>query len=259
MAIGTVKDITERKATEDALRSERDNRQAIVAALQEGLCVTDAQGTVLDVNEGWTAITGYTAEESIGTRAPYPWWPSEPAERTLLEQTLIKATERADYDDIEASILRADGSRRRVVLTLHPLPDANNSAPGFVTTMRDITRRAAAEAQLRLLADLATELSSRNEPEDVGRAALALLMPELDADVGALLQVEEEIGQLRIVTSVGTDPAVAERYRHVPLDVATPASDAVRLRELVVVVHDDGQAYPTFQEFRTDHDLRSNV
>jgi PAS domain S-box-containing protein len=259
MAIGTVKDITDRKATEDALRTERDHRQAIVAALQEGLCVTDSQGTVLDVNAGWTQITGFSFEASVGARAPYPWWPTEPLERELLARTLARAIEQREYGDIEATIVRADGVRRQVVLNIHPLPEIENVVPGFVTTMRDITRRKAAEAQLRLLADLATELSSMNEPEEVGRAALALLMPEVDADLGALLQVETDDDVLRIVTTVGTNPDIVERFREIPLDLPSPATDAVRLRELVVVVDDDAGAYPTLEEFRSGHALESNV
>jgi anti-sigma regulatory factor (Ser/Thr protein kinase) len=144
-------------------------------------------------------------------------------------------------------------------LTLHPLPEVDNGVPGFVTTMRDITRRAAAEAQLRLLAKLATELSSMNEPEEVGRAALALLMPELDADVGALLQVEEDDRELRIVTTVGSDPTINERFRQIPLDLPTPATDAARLRELVVVVEDEAGLYPTLDEFRAGNRLATNV
>ena len=62
--VGTVKDITERKAVEDALRSERDYREAIVAALQEGLVVVATDGAILDVNEAWTTMTGLRARRS---------------------------------------------------------------------------------------------------------------------------------------------------------------------------------------------------
>src|SRR5262249_47741346 len=154
-----------------------------------------------------------------------------------------------EYGDIEASIVRADGAQRRVVITLHPLPE-QEGVSGFVSTMRDITRRAAAEAQLRLLAELAADLGATNEPEEVGRAALAILMPVFEADVGSLLHLDKEENALRIVTTVGTLPEVSDRFRRIPLDLPSPAVDAVKLRELVVVVDDEARAYPALEEFR---------
>src|SRR5262249_39290633 len=152
--------------------------------------------------------------------------------------------ERREYDDIEANIVRADGAQRRVVITLHPLPEEDGKTIGFVTTMRDITRRSAAETQLRLLADLAAGLSAMNEPEDVGRFALGMIMPIVDADIGSLLQLDPDDDVLRMVSSVGARAQDADRFRQIPLDLPSPAVDAVRLRELVVVTDDPQGEYP---------------
>ena len=39
-------------------------------AAREGITITDAGGTILDVNDAFTRITGYTREEVLGkTRA----------------------------------------------------------------------------------------------------------------------------------------------------------------------------------------------
>jgi len=62
--IGIVLNVTERKKAED---SER--RAALVYAnTSEAVVVTDAEGTILDINPAFTAITGYGPAEAIGRR-----------------------------------------------------------------------------------------------------------------------------------------------------------------------------------------------
>jgi PAS domain S-box-containing protein len=58
---GTIQDITDQKETELALRIA-----ATAFETQEGMTVTDADGTILRVNSAFTNITGYAAEEIIG-------------------------------------------------------------------------------------------------------------------------------------------------------------------------------------------------
>jgi len=56
-----VKDVTVRKAAEVAQRIA-----AIAFESQEGIFVTDASGTILQVNKAFTTITGYPATEAVG-------------------------------------------------------------------------------------------------------------------------------------------------------------------------------------------------
>jgi PAS domain S-box-containing protein len=61
MSRSTVQDITARK------RAEQDQRIAAIAfQSQEGIMVTDADGVILRVNDAFTRITGYSAEEAVG-------------------------------------------------------------------------------------------------------------------------------------------------------------------------------------------------
>jgi len=61
-AVGSIRDITERKKAEDQLELAS---QVFENAL-EGVVVTDTKGTILSINRCFTSITGYTAEELIG-------------------------------------------------------------------------------------------------------------------------------------------------------------------------------------------------
>jgi diguanylate cyclase (GGDEF)-like protein/PAS domain S-box-containing protein len=58
----TVEDITERRQNDAKMRLA----STVMETISEGIMVTDAKGVILDVNQAFTDITGYTGEEAIG-------------------------------------------------------------------------------------------------------------------------------------------------------------------------------------------------
>ncbi len=55
-------DITERRLTEERLRLDA----TVFTGAREGITITDPTGTILEVNDAFTRITGYTREEALG-------------------------------------------------------------------------------------------------------------------------------------------------------------------------------------------------
>ena len=236
--VGSVKDITERKAVEDALRSERDYREAIVAALQEGLVVVATDGAILDVNETWTTMTGFGRAEVVGTRPPYPWWNADRARDPFTGGTPLLTGTTAEY---EASIRTATGNLRRVVINRHPLHDPTSGDQlGYVATFRDITRRAAVEARLRVLAALTSRLASANGLEEVGAAGLAEILPALETEFGAMFAVDTDRDSVQLIASSGLQSQID--WREFPLDFPAPVSDAARSGELTMTENRDQYA-----------------
>lgn len=60
--IGTVKDVTQRRADADSLRQAA----AVFESTQEGVLVTDAQQTIVHINPAFSRITGYSEAEILG-------------------------------------------------------------------------------------------------------------------------------------------------------------------------------------------------
>jgi len=61
--LGTLQDITEQKRVEEAL----ELAASVFTNTREGILVTDARNVILTANPAFTAITGYTPEQVIGT------------------------------------------------------------------------------------------------------------------------------------------------------------------------------------------------
>jgi diguanylate cyclase (GGDEF)-like protein/PAS domain S-box-containing protein len=59
---GLVQDITERKRKEEKIRLAA----CVFSHAREGITITKADGTIIDINEAFTRITGYSREEAIG-------------------------------------------------------------------------------------------------------------------------------------------------------------------------------------------------
>ena len=58
----SVRDITESKQAREKLKFAA----SVFTSAREGITITDANGTIIDVNEAFTRITGYTREEVLG-------------------------------------------------------------------------------------------------------------------------------------------------------------------------------------------------
>ena len=60
--LGTNIDITERKKTEEALQLAAN----VFSHAREGIMITNADGAIIDVNEAFTRISGYSRDEALG-------------------------------------------------------------------------------------------------------------------------------------------------------------------------------------------------
>jgi PAS domain S-box-containing protein len=64
---GTVKDITDRKLTELALKKSEEEKAAVLNNAQTVICLHDLDGIILDINPAVETLSGFTKEELLGT------------------------------------------------------------------------------------------------------------------------------------------------------------------------------------------------
>jgi PAS domain S-box-containing protein len=148
--LAITREITERKAAEDALRASEAQYRAIFNASVDGLALQDRDHRIVDVNDAYLAMYGYRRAEVIG-RHVAELVPAELREHCdrLLPEILDGVP--CHFD---AQNLRRDGSRIDVVM--HGVPMQYNGQPHALVIMRDVTEarrtadeHAALEARLR--------------------------------------------------------------------------------------------------------------
>ncbi len=171
----TNSDITQRVATERALKqSQEDFRLLVEASSDYAIMTIDPAGNIMSWNTGAERILGLSAAEAIG-RPVASLFTSEDREmgEPLRELDEARAIGRSDDDRWH---LRRDGSRFWATGVVTALRHPDGSLRGFVKIMRDQTVQRLADEQTRFLAnhDMLTGLPNRVSFSNRLHQALAL-------------------------------------------------------------------------------------
>jgi PAS domain S-box-containing protein len=147
--VSIVRDISERHRTEAALRRSERRFRALFESNIIGAVYDDVHGRVMDANDEYLRIIGYTREDLVEGRIR--WDTITPPEYLPLVAARV-AEARADATGAckpyEKEYLRPDGTRVSVLVGFVLLPPAHEEALALVM---DITERKRAEEQLRKL------------------------------------------------------------------------------------------------------------
>jgi diguanylate cyclase (GGDEF)-like protein/PAS domain S-box-containing protein len=162
-AVTVVRDITERKRTEEALvRSEERFRQ-IAESIREVFWMTDPKKKeILYVSPGYEKIWGRTCE-SLYER-PAEWLAAiHPEDRERVVKAAMEKQAKGTYDE-EYRILRPDGSLRWIRDRAFPVRNESGEVYRVTGIAEDITLRREAEDMVQHLAyyDALTGLPNRN-------------------------------------------------------------------------------------------------
>ena len=122
---------------------------------------------ILEVNDTLCQMLGFSREELVGSQMPWPFMPPEGVELALaladklVSEALHPAT--STGQSFEVPMMRKDGTRFICEVVLRLARKSDGSALGWVSTIRDISRRHDYEAELERLAthDPLTGLANR--------------------------------------------------------------------------------------------------
>jgi two-component system cell cycle sensor histidine kinase/response regulator CckA len=117
-----------------------------IDVLPEGVGVLDSSGVYIAVNESLCRLTGYSRNELVGIRPPFPHWPDDG--RDTLYQALGRVLQ-GETVDFESTFRRKSGETFPVRLRASMVPGTNGHPPRFVTSVSDISDRKHHERELR--------------------------------------------------------------------------------------------------------------
>jgi PAS domain S-box-containing protein len=158
-AVIVVRDVTEHRQTEEALRKSEEQYRTIVQTANEGIWLIDSTGQTVYINQVMTTMLGYTSEE----------W----AERTILDclfpedETKMRArisnNLRGYHEQFEFRFRRKDGYVLDTLVSTSPVHDVTGAVVGMLGLFTDITVRKRTEQALKHSEEL-LQVTLRNAP-----------------------------------------------------------------------------------------------
>ncbi|HOW74040.1 MAG TPA: PAS domain S-box protein [Phycisphaerae bacterium] len=144
-AIESVRDITDRRNAEEALRRTTATLQALITASPLAILALDVDGKVILWSRSTERMFGYPAEEVIGQ--PYPLAP--PGREHEVHSVIEQAMQGETMSGVERVRQRKDGSLVDVSVSTAPLRDTGGNIVGIMAVLEDISGRKRSEEALR--------------------------------------------------------------------------------------------------------------
>ena len=142
-------DITEKVKS----RQELEKLSLVASKTTNGVVITDADGFIEWVNEGFTNLTGYTLFEVAG-KTPGSVLVGEETDKTTYTRLLEQRAQGKPFHD-ELLIYKKSGEKEWLMLDITPVYNEAGELTKFVTIQTNVTDKKEAEAsQLQLTKDL---------------------------------------------------------------------------------------------------------
>jgi PAS domain S-box-containing protein len=148
-AIESIRDITDRKWTEEALKKEKDKAQRYLDVAGVMLVVIDADQTVALINKKGCNVLGYSEEEIIGKNWIDMFVPERMHSGIKSVFTKLMNGDIAPAEYFENPVLTKMGMERTIAWHNTLLTDEFNNITGTLSSGEDITERKKAEEALK--------------------------------------------------------------------------------------------------------------
>ena len=138
--------------------------RTLIDSLQEGFFVTDSEGTILEANQAFLALVGYSPD-GLPFRWPHPWVPDPGADP---DGWAVTAQAFTDYQRhgggrYTVQVRHRDGRAVWLACSSASLPSPDGRGQLFVGTARDVTAERLAGQREATLAGFAAALAAAGE------------------------------------------------------------------------------------------------
>ena len=218
--VAIVRNITERKRTEEKLIGERNLLRTLLDILPDYIFIKDRQSRFVLINAAYARFLGAASPDEVIGKTGFDFYPAEMAAQFDADDLKVIGANYLLLDHEEIS-QNSDGERRLHWVTKVPLRNSQGEVIGLVGRGHDITERQQAEAKnIQLLHEVDQQHSQLRalhkrlaEIQEAERKALAR---ELHDEVGqnlSLLAINLKILQTQIAVALATDQAVSTRLK----------------------------------------------
>ena len=234
--VWSFRDVTKRKAAEDALREQMGLYHSLLSTMSDfgmGMCIREGERFVY-VNDAFCRIAGRSREELLAVRSFLDLL--SPQDREVFSERLRARRDAGrDEEHYAAPIHGTDGRRRHVQVAVKRLPGA---ADRYVSLFQDVTDQREAEERMRraekmaamglLVAGVAHDV---NNPLAVARSNNDLILESSSEPTVRKLATTNAQAMRRIEATVRRLQRLAapQAPRRIPTDLRPILADAARL------------------------------
>lgn len=213
--LAMVRDISDRKKTEDLLRKSEEKYRKIFENVQDIFYQADMDGRIVEISPSIERYSGYKPEELIGIKAEDVYL--NPSDRDELMKILKKKREVEDYI---LSLKTKFGKEVFVSANIHIMKGPDGKMAGVEGSLRDVSERIIAQEKLKenekLLRKQNKEYIALNQELRWRNDQILMINKELQqaSDIflnirtGLLIYHMEDIDDDRTLRMIGTNPAV---------------------------------------------------
>jgi PAS domain S-box-containing protein len=155
---GSHEDITDRKTAAEELCQSEERYRSVIAAMQDGIVLLDADGGIRECNAAAERILGLSAGQMMGRTPHDPRWRAIredgrpfPGE---MHPPMVTLRTGQPCTDVVMGVHKPDGTLTWITVNAQPLFQADGrTLAGVVASFEDVTERKQTEAALRQTAD----------------------------------------------------------------------------------------------------------
>jgi PAS domain S-box-containing protein len=155
-------EIAERARVQEAMRYSDEKYRNILENVEDGFYEVSLAGTFTMVNPAYSRLFGYREDEMIG--ANYRQFTDSASAQSVYERFNRVYETGVSTDVVDFEIIRKDGSRRVIELSVSLIRDIGGVPCGFRGTVRDVSERKRAQEELQRAKE-AAEAATRAKSE----------------------------------------------------------------------------------------------
>jgi PAS domain S-box-containing protein len=208
------RDVTERRRAEEDLRFREQHFRSLIEGALDLVTVVDDAGNVLYASPSHERLLGWRPDDLQGRNALDIVHPDD---RDALAGAFTRSTRDGTITRLpDARLRHSDGSWRLIETTMHRTPPGS-PVQGYIFNAHDVTERRAAERRTSLLLELARELATSPDPDEMLQRVGRHVVAALPCDLVGTCRWDAATERFVLTPSFGPSPSLLGEPIEIPI------------------------------------------